>query len=106
MFSVLQHVRHFRMELTQFGIAGDIGRGMVSYLKIDPVRSWHGLSHRGSSLGWRFSDPDEWNDAAVFQWAASAIGVASPSESQRRTLVGIELLSQAIVERARRIQDG
>lgn len=96
---VLQHVRHFKMELTQFGIAGDIGSGVVSYMEIDPTQSWSGSFHRGNPLGWTFNDPDEWANAPVFQWAASAIGASSPSESQRRALIGIQLLSQAIVER-------
>jgi hypothetical protein len=88
---VLQHVRHFKMELTQFGIAGDIGRGVLSYLEIDPSQSWSGSFYRGNSLGWTFDDPNEWADAPVFRWAASAIGASSPSESQRRALIGIQL---------------
>ena len=85
---VLQHVRHFTSLLTQFGIAGDVGRGVVPYIQIDGGRAGHGFSHRGNPLGWTFSDPDEWADAPVFQWAASAIGASSPAESQRRALVG------------------
>jgi hypothetical protein len=95
---VLQHVRHFTSLLTQFGIAGDVGRGVVPYIQIDGGRAGHGFSHRGNPLGWTFSDPDEWADAPVFQWAASAIGASSPAESQRRALIGIQLLSQALVE--------
>lgn len=96
---VFQHVRHFTSELTHFGIAGDVGRGVVPYLKLDPIRSWSGSVHRGNSLGWSFNDPDEWANAPVFRWAAGAIGTSTPSESQRRALIGIELLSQALVER-------
>lgn len=96
---VLQHVRHFTSKLPQFGIAGDVGRGGMSYIQIDPDQLWRGFLHRGNSLGWTFSNPDEWADAAVFQWAAGAIDTSSPPESQRRALIGIQLLSQAIVER-------
>lgn len=37
-------------------------------------------------------------NAPVFHWAASAISASSPCESQRRALIGIQLLSQALVE--------
>jgi hypothetical protein len=95
---VLQHVRHFTSELTQFGIAGDVGRGVVPYIKIDGGQVGQGFSRRGNSLGWTFSDPDQWANAHVFQWAARAIGASSPGESRRRALIGIQLLSQALVE--------
>jgi hypothetical protein len=95
---VLQHVRYFTSQLTQFGIAGDVGRGVVSYIQVEGAQVGRGFSRRGNPLGWTFSDPDEWDRSPVFQWAASAIGASSPSESQRRALVGIQLLSQALVE--------
>ncbi|UFN96770.1 hypothetical protein [Micromonospora aurantiaca] len=95
---VLQHVRYFTSELTQFGIAGDVGRGLVPYIQIEGAQVGRGFSHRGNALGWTFSDPDDWGSSPVFQWAASAIGASSPGESQRRALVGIQLLSQALVE--------
>jgi hypothetical protein len=79
---VFQHVRYFCSELAQFGIAGDVGRGVVSYIKIGPDQSGRGFLYRGNSLGWTFSNPDEWTDAPVFQWAARAIGVSSPPESR------------------------
>src|SRR5690349_7547254 len=85
---VLQHVRHFRIELTQFGIAGDVGRGIVRYIKLDPEQSWSGSTLRGSPLGWTFDNPDEWINAPAFQWAADAINASSPPESQRRALIG------------------
>jgi hypothetical protein len=95
---VFQHVRHFTSPLTQFGIAGDVGEGSLQYFTIDGGRAGHGVSRRGNPLGWAFSDPDEWNDAPVFQWAAGGIGASSPTESQECALVGIQLLSQALVE--------
>lgn len=95
---VFQHVRHFTSPLPQFGIAGDVGEGSLPYFTIDGARAGHGMLRRGNPLGWTFSDPDEWNNAPVFQWAASGIGASSPTESQERALVGIQLLSQAIVE--------
>jgi ribosome modulation factor len=96
---VFQHVRHFTSELAQFGIAGDVGRGVVPYIQTDRGQAGRGSSHRGNHLGWTFSNPDEWTNAPVFQWAARAIDASSHAESQRRALVGIQLLSQALVER-------
>jgi hypothetical protein len=95
---VLQHVRHFTSQLTQFGIAGDVSRGVVAYLRTDGEQRGQGFSRRGDAIGWAFSDPDEWANAQAFQWAASAIGAVSPGESQRRALIGIQLLSQSLLE--------
>jgi hypothetical protein len=95
---VLQHVRHVTSQLTQFGIAGDVSHGAVAYLSTDGEQRGQGFSRRGEAIGWAFSDPDEWANAPTFQWAASAIGAISPSESQRRALIGIQLLSQSLLE--------
>jgi hypothetical protein len=95
---VFQHVRYFTSPLTQFGIAGDVGEGSLPYFTIDGGRAGHGELRRGNPLGWGFSDPDEWKSAPTFQWVAGAIGASSPTESQERALVGIQMLSQALVE--------
>jgi hypothetical protein len=95
---VLQHVRHFTSQLTQFGIAGDVSHGVVAYLRTDGEQRGQGFSRRGEAIGWAFSDPDEWVNAPAFQWAAGAIGAVSPGESRRRALIGIQLLSQSLLE--------
>ncbi|GAA1550083.1 hypothetical protein GCM10009804_03340 [Kribbella hippodromi] len=95
---VFQHVRYFTSPLTQFGLAGDVGSGVMRYVCIEGERLGQGLSRRGNALGWTFDDSDAWASSPAFQWAASAIGASNPSESQRRALVGVQLLSQAVVE--------
>lgn len=97
---VLQHVRHYEYLVTpQFGIAGDVGGGVVPFVQVDDGLTGHGFSYRGNPFGWIFSDPDEWTNAPVFRWVGDAIGASSPTESQRRALIGIQLLSQALIER-------
>jgi hypothetical protein len=95
---VFQHVQYFTSQLPQFGLAGDVGSGLMRYLWTEGERLGQALSRRGNALGWTFDDSDIWADSSAFQCAAGAIGASEPSESQRRTLVGVQLLSQAIVE--------
>ena len=95
---VFQHVRHFTTQLTQFGIEGDIGRGVVPYAVSQGERSGVGYKRRGDALGWTFSEPSEWTQADAFHWVANAIGSDVVSEAERRALVAVQLLSDAIVE--------
>jgi hypothetical protein len=95
---VFQHVRHYTTRLTQFGVVGDVRRGLVPYAVTDGDRAGQGFTTRGEAIGWSFTDEAEWLEAPVFHWVASAVGAASPSEAQRRALIGVELLSSALVE--------
>jgi hypothetical protein len=95
---VFQHVRHFTTILTQFGIAGDVGGGVVPYATAGTQGTGYGFSHRGEVLGWTFDDPGEWVASEAFQWVATAIGSSRVTPAQRRAMVGVQLLSDAIVE--------
>jgi hypothetical protein len=95
---VFQHVRHYITTLGQFGIAGDVSRGLMSYTIDDGSSTTYGFVSRGEAVGWTFSDPSEWSQDVTFQWAASAIGASEGSEAQSRALIGIQMLAQAFVE--------
>jgi hypothetical protein len=95
---MFQHVRHYTTKLTQFGVAGDVSRGRMSYATRDANGTGYGFASRGELLGWTFSDPTEWPQASTFRWVGSAIGASQPTEAERRALVGAQLLSQAFVE--------
>lgn len=96
---VFQHARHYTTQLTQFGIVGDVQRAVVPYAVANEGRAAFGFKHRGHALGWTFSEPRQWEQAGVFRWVANAIGASAQSEAQRRALVGVQLLSQALIER-------
>jgi ribosome modulation factor len=95
---VFQHVRHFQTELPHFGLPGDVGNDVLVYAVLDSERSGHGFSFRGPHLGWTFSDPDEWPRAQVFNRVADAIAAGDPTPGARRALVGVQLLSEALVD--------
>ncbi len=95
---VYQHVRFGRMRLTQFDVAGDVPAGGIAYARAGGDRGGHGFVHRGEYLGWQFSDSDDWRDSAAFQFVAGAIGHTDPSEGEQRALVGVQMLSQALIE--------
>ena len=94
---VFQHMRYGTDHLPHFGIAGDVGHGTLAYAQVGE-RSGHGFSHRGQFLGWTFNDPQAWEEAAVVRAVAAGIGLTDQSEGHRRALVGLQLLSQAVIE--------
>lgn len=95
---VFQHVQHWTSALTQFGLSGDLSRGVIPYAELGDERRGYGFTTRGEHLGWAFVDDEEWNSASLFHWVASGIDAASPTEAQRRALIGVQLVSQALVE--------
>lgn len=95
---VFQHVRYFTSHLTQFGIAGDVGRGVVPFGVTEDGHAGVGFKQRGEALGWTFDDSAVWAEASAFRWVADAIGSGVLSQSERRALVGVQLLSEAIIE--------
>lgn len=96
---VLQHVRHYTTRLTQFGVMGSVPRSVVHYGVLDDeARAGHGWTRRGEAVGWKFTDSHEWKSATAFRWAADAIGSRAPTEAAQRALIGLQLLSQALVE--------
>lgn len=95
---VLQHVRHYTDRLTQFGVVGSVRRSVVHYGVLKEGKAGYGWKSRGEAVGWAFTDTEEWKSATAFQWAAAAIGSTTPPEAARRALIGLQLLSQALVE--------
>lgn len=95
---VLQHVRHYTTQLTQFGISGGLPQTLIPYGVHEDGRAGYGTSLRGEAIGWTFPDTQEWRSAAAFRWAAEAIGTPQPTEAARRALIGLQLMSQALVE--------
>ena len=93
-----QHVRYWTTQLTHFGLAGEVGRGVVPYAELESDRPGRGVLNRGDAIGWTFAEQDNWADEPLFHWVAAAIGSTSPTEAQRRALVGVQLLSQGLVE--------
>lgn len=95
---VYQHVRHWQYPIGQFGLAGDLGQGALIYGQIGGDRAGTGWMHRGDRLGWTFSATEDWSAEATFRQVAAAIGRASPTEGERRALVGAHYLSRAIAD--------
>ena len=96
---VFQQVVYGYTRLGQFGLAGDVGRGLVPYARTGAdIGNGHGFSHRGEMIGWEFTKQDDWQDAPEFRWAAEGIGSEAPHDARRRALVGLQFLSLAIVE--------
>lgn len=94
---VFQHMRYGLTEVTQFGVGGDVGPRVVAYAEVG-ARAGHGYLHRGDAIGWTFSEPSAWDEAASLREVATSIGRATPPEGHRRALIGLQLLSQAIIE--------
>ena len=81
-----------------FGLPGDTYRSKIIYAQAGE-RTGFGGRARGDALGWTFTDTAlaDFMASLAFQFVADAIGMATPPEGARRALLGIELLSQAIV---------
>ncbi len=95
---VFQHAKYYTVELSHFGVAGEMTWGVVPYAQIVDAGAGHGWTVRGKARGWSFADDGLWADSAAFQWLARTVGATDPSEAQRRALVGTQLLSQALME--------
>lgn len=81
-----------------FGLPGDTYRSRVFYAQVGERTGFGGLA-RGEFLGWTFTEANlaDFSTSTAFRFVADAVGVATPSEGARRALLGVELLSQAIM---------
>jgi hypothetical protein len=95
---VFQNVRYHDGPLGQFCVAGDIGNRALRYASFDGSTAGSGGTLRGEPFGWTMPSLEDWSNATTFLWAARAIGSARTTEAQRRAIVGIQLLSQAVAE--------
>jgi|GEM_PF-3458313 len=95
---VFQHVRYWDSKLTLFGLAGEVRTGFLPFTRIGEDHASTGFIHLGENLGWTFGTDTDWISASAFRWAGESIGDPHRTEAQRRALVGLQLLSQAIVE--------
>jgi hypothetical protein len=97
---VFQHVIHGVDSLSQFEIAGEIGKGVLPYMVQSSDGGFeYGLKSRGDPIGWTFKDRSAWENNEAFRWMADGIGRPASSDGQGRALVGVEFLAQALVER-------
>lgn len=96
---VLQHVRYGSVQLTHFGLAGEITRNSIPYMEMSDTSDRYGWCFRGPATGWNFSDESPWDGFPGIRWTASLVGSDDLTDGERRALVGIESLSQAILER-------
>jgi hypothetical protein len=97
---VFQKIQHYSYRTTMFGLPGQLYRSNVRYLMLgDEVGP--GFRNRGEAIGFTFSEEMHatWNSSRIFPSLAALVGTSgSPDDGPRRALVGIQLLSQAILE--------
>lgn len=81
-----------------FGLPGDTQRTTFFYAQVGE-RTGFGGRFRGDVLGWTFTESSlaDFSNSPAFRFVADTVGAATPSEGARRALLGVELLSQAIL---------
>jgi hypothetical protein len=95
---VFQRMRTIFAKTTMFGLPGQLYRARIRYIiaGAGPV-----FRNKGEALGFTFNDEAQaaWRSSPVFPQLAEAIG-AGPDmpEGLRRALLGVQLMSQAILE--------
>lgn len=96
---VFQHVRYTISRTTAFGLPGQVYRSTVRYLRVGPQAA-EGFRHRGEILGWTFTADAirAWRDSPVYPLLADACATEDVDPGPRRALLGVQLLSQAILE--------
>jgi hypothetical protein len=97
---VFQRVRYSTYRTTMFGLPGQLYQSNVRYLTAGDVRG-PGFHCRGEVLGWTFGDQvrTAWLSSPAFTSVAALVGGDDPlDEGHRRALLGVQLLSQAILE--------
>ena len=98
---VYQHVGNEWLRVTEFGLPGQVRSFTVVYGQVqDDERVGLGVWAPGDATGWSFDDEQHkaWTQSKAFQFVASAVGQDDTNEGQRRALIGVELLSLAILE--------
>lgn len=89
-----------RHRTTMFGLPGQLYRSHVRYLTVGD-RAGPGVRNRGEAVGCTFDDAahDAWLGSRTFTSLAALVGVDHPlEEGHRRALLGVQLLSQAVLE--------
>jgi hypothetical protein len=89
-----------RFRTTMFGLPGQLYRSHVRYLTTGEPRG-PGYRYRGEAVGCTFNDQTHasWQGSRTFTSLAALVGADGPiEEGQRRALLGVQLLSQAVLE--------
>ena len=95
-----QHLRSHSSHNTMFGLPGEVSRSFIPYLERRDDYVTAGFRADGEPLGWTFQgeDHEAWLASEHLQWVSEAIGEPHPTDGQRRALLGVRLLSRAILE--------
>jgi hypothetical protein len=80
----------------QFGVASQLRTTRVPCITAGPGAFGVTVVPDSHFTGTRI-DHERFADDELFQWLAATIGDPSPTEGQRRALVGLEMLSEAII---------
>jgi hypothetical protein len=95
---VFQRMRTIFAKTTMFGLPGQLYRARIRYIIAGAGPAFR---NKGEALGFTFNDEAQaaWRSSPVFPQLAEAIG-AGPDmpEGFRRALLGVQLMSQAILE--------
>jgi hypothetical protein len=85
---------------TMFGLPGQMYRSQIRYVT-DGAEAGPGIRNRGEAVGVTFDDARNaaWLNSPTFTTLASLVGTDHPlDERPRRALLGVQLLSQAVLE--------
>lgn len=99
-FRVFQMLNTRAAHNLMFGLDGQVTRSVIRYGQLGSPNRVGGAMD-GELLGFEL-DPElrsNWVESATFQFLANSVGVGSPTEGQRRALIGARLLSRAVLER-------
>jgi hypothetical protein len=97
---VFQRIRFGMATTTMFGLPGQVFSSNVRYL-VAGDKPGPGNRNRGDVLGWTFSSDAlaKWRDSPALTSVAALVGTNEPlEEGPRRARLGVQLLSQAILE--------
>lgn len=96
---VFQQCRFGTSRTTTFGLPGQVYRSSIRYVRVGPGGG-AGFRHRGDVLGWTFTAEAArlWYEPNHFRWLAENVGTADLALGPNKALLGVQLLSQAILE--------
>lgn len=96
---VFQKVRYNMTKTTMFGLPGQLYRSRTRYIAVGEVNG-PGFRNKGEVPGFTLDGEAyaAWNDSEVFPAVAALVGTSPDADGHRRALVGVQLLSQAILE--------
>jgi hypothetical protein len=96
---VFQKTQYNMSKTTMFGLSGQIYRSRIRYIATGEVNG-PGFRNRGEVLGFTLNHDahNTWDDLSVFPRLAALVGENQTADGHRRALVGVQLLSQAILE--------